>query len=69
MTKQTTTESHPNERAPLAADARLYAELAGSIADQAQAIKDGTVIGPMWSAVRRLRDNADMLLAWTPDHR
>lgn len=43
--------------------------LARTIADQAQAIVDGTVVGPEWSAVKRLRDNADMLLAWTPDHR
>jgi hypothetical protein len=40
-------------------------ELAQTIANQAQAIADGTVTGPEYSAVRLLVGNAETLLAWT----
>jgi hypothetical protein len=43
--------------------------LAQTIADQAQAIADGTLIGPQYGAVRRLLNNAEMLAAWTADDR
>jgi hypothetical protein len=44
-------------------------ELAGTIATQAQAIKDGTVTGPQWGHARRLLANAETLVAWTEDDR
>jgi hypothetical protein len=46
-----------------------YRELAATIADQAQAIADGTVVGPLHGAVARLKSNLDTLVAWTPDDR
>lgn len=39
-------------------------ELAGAIAAQATAIEEGRVNGPLRAAVKRVRDNADTLLAW-----
>lgn len=45
------------------------ADLAGTIAAQAQAIADGTVAGPVYGAVRRLAANAELLAAWQPDDR
>jgi hypothetical protein len=44
-------------------------ELAATIADKAQAIADGTLIGPQYAAVQGLRANVAMLPAWTPDDR
>ncbi|HEY0640268.1 MAG TPA: hypothetical protein VGD67_21775 [Pseudonocardiaceae bacterium] len=44
-------------------------ELARAIAAQAQAIADGTVVGPRYAAVRRLAANVDTLQCWTPDDR
>lgn len=44
-------------------------DLAGTIADQAQAIADGTVVGPERGAVSRLVHNVNLLDAWTPDDR
>ena len=43
--------------------------LARTIADQAQAIADGTVTGPQHAAARRVLANAKTLLAWTADDR
>ena len=43
--------------------------LARTIADQAQAIADGTVTGPQHAAARRVLANAEMLMAWTADDR
>lgn len=42
-------------------------ELAGAIADQAQAIADGTVRGPLNAAAARVRQNAETLEAWTEE--
>ena len=39
-------------------------ELASTIADQAQAIADGTVIGPLSAATARLIGNVQTLDAW-----
>jgi hypothetical protein len=39
-------------------------ELAGTIADQAQAIKDGTLTGPLYAHARLIRNNAETLAAW-----
>jgi hypothetical protein len=44
-------------------------DLASAIAAQAQAIADGTVIGPVYAAVQRLLANANTLAAWIPDDR
>ena len=44
-------------------------ELAATIADQAQAIADGTVTGPQWAAARRVLRNAEQLVAETADDR
>lgn len=43
------------------------AQLAGTIAAQADAIEQGTVIGPLPAAVKRLADNVDTLKAWVED--
>jgi hypothetical protein len=43
--------------------------LAEAIANQAQAIADGTVTGPMYGAVQRLKSNIETLVAWTEDDR
>ena len=59
----TTTE--PNNDA----GAIMIRDLAAVIARQAQAIADGTVIGPMYPAVRRLAANVDTLSRWIPDDR
>lgn len=50
-------------------ESRAYLELAQAIAQQAQAIADGTVQGPVFAAVRRLKANVETLEAWTPDDR
>lgn len=39
-------------------------DLAGTIADQADAIHNGTVIGPREGAVLRIQGNVETLLAW-----
>jgi hypothetical protein len=49
--------------------ARQYRELAATIADQAQAIADGTLTGPRYGMARLLLRNAECLVAWTPDDR
>ncbi len=46
-----------------ATDAQIR-ELAGAISDQAQAIADDTLRGPVFGAVARLADNVDTLKAW-----
>lgn len=50
-------------------DNRQYRELAQAIANQAQALADGTTVGPRHAQVRKIRANVDMLLAWTEDDR
>ncbi len=45
------------------------ADLAGTIAAQAQAIAGGAVVGPVYGAVRRLAANVELLAAWQPDDR
>lgn len=44
-------------------------ELAAAIADQATAIAEGKVVGPVYGAVARLVANADTLRIWTVDDR
>ena len=44
-------------------------DLAQTIANQAQAIADGKVIGPLFPAVKRLADNVDTLAQWIGDNR
>lgn len=44
-------------------------ELAQAIANQAQALADGQVIGPVYASVRRLAANVETLKAWTTDDR
>jgi hypothetical protein len=39
-------------------------QLAGTIAAQAEAIEQDTVIGPLPAAVKRLADNVELLKAW-----
>lgn len=39
-------------------------QLAGTIAGQADAIDNGTVIGPLSAAVARLAENVDTLRHW-----
>lgn len=46
-----------------------YQDLAATIAVQAQAIADETVVGPRYAAVRRLMANVELLKAWTRDDR
>lgn len=46
-----------------------FRDLAATVAMQAQAIADGTVIGPVWAAVRRLKSNVEMLESWACDDR
>ena len=46
-----------------------YRGQAEAIAQQAQALADGTVTGPRWRAVQRLRRNVEILAAWTEDAR
>ena len=46
------------------ATAGQIAELARAIADQAQAIADGRVIGPLPAAAARLTGNVETLAAW-----
>ncbi len=51
------------------AGAVMIRDLAATIAGQAQAIADGTVIGPTYAAVRLLAANVDTLSHWIPDDR
>lgn len=44
-------------------------ELASTIETQANAIAQGTVIGPRYAAVKRLQDNIETLAAWVRDDR
>lgn len=44
-------------------------ELAATLADQAQAIADDTIVGPRFAAIKRLQDNVDTLAAWVGDDR
>lgn len=44
-------------------------ELANTCAAHAAAIADGSVVGPQYAAVRRLRNNVDTLIAWGGDDR
>ena len=44
-------------------------ELAAAIAAQAQALAEGTVIGPEHAAVARLVANVETLAIWTDDDR
>jgi hypothetical protein len=46
-----------------------YRNLAAAIASQAQAIADGTVTGPRYASVQRLKSNVATLEAWTADDR
>jgi len=39
-------------------------DLAATIADQAQAIRDGTLTGPLYAHARLIRNNAETLAAW-----
>jgi hypothetical protein len=39
-------------------------QLAGTIAAQADAIAEGTVIGPLPAAVKRIAENVETLQAW-----
>jgi hypothetical protein len=55
--------------APAQATPAQRAELAQTIATQAQALADGTVIGPEYAAWRRVLANVQTLVAWTPDDR
>jgi hypothetical protein len=57
------TEMTPAERE------KQYRELAATIADQAQAIADGTLTGPRFGMVQLIKRNAETLAAWTPDDR
>lgn len=43
---------------------KLIAELAAAIANQAEAIASGTLVGPQLAAARRLLANAQTLVAW-----
>lgn len=47
----------------------IYVAQAQAIADQAQAIADGTITAPYHAAVAQLVRNVDTLKAWTPDDR
>lgn len=44
-------------------------DLAQTIANQAEAIATGTLIGPRYSAIKRLQTNVDTLAAWAGDDR
>ena len=44
-------------------------DLAQTVANQAQALADGTVVGPEWAAAKRLLGNAEQLFGITPDDR
>jgi hypothetical protein len=44
-------------------------DLAATIADQAQAIADGTLTGPLYAHARLVLRNAELLAAWVPDDR
>lgn len=44
-------------------------ELAETCSAQAQAIADGSVRGPRYSAVLRLKNNVETLLCWVGDDR
>jgi hypothetical protein len=44
-------------------------ELAATIAMQAQAIANGTTTGPVYAAVRLIKNNVATLEAWTGDDR
>ena len=57
------------EMTPAEQRARQYRELAATIADQAQAIADGTLAGPRYGMARLILRNAETLDAWTPDDR
>jgi hypothetical protein len=48
---------------------KMYRELAATIADQAQAIADGTLTGPRYARARLILRNAEVLVSWTPDDR
>jgi hypothetical protein len=48
---------------------KQYRELAGTIADQAQAIADGSLAGPRYAMAQLILRNAQCLVAWTPDDR
>lgn len=53
----------------MAATEQQIVELAGTVATQAEAIAQGTVRGPRYAAVARLRENVDTLATWVGDDR
>jgi len=53
----------------LMATAEQIADLARAIERQAAAIADGTVVGPLYAATRRLAANVATLAEWVPDDR
>lgn len=54
---------------PPKADEKLITELAATIANQAEAIANGTVKGPRYAQVKLLAHNIDTLGAWVGDDR
>lgn len=48
---------------------KQYRELASTISNQAKAIAEGNLTGPVHGAVALLRSNVEMLAAWTEDDR
>lgn len=50
-------------------ETKLYAQQLDAIIYQAQALRDKTVAGPRYAAVRRLLSNVETLRDWTADDR
>jgi hypothetical protein len=62
-------DQHGQDTPTMTPNEAQYRELARTVAWQVDAIAQGTVIGPVYTAVRRLQDNVSTLVAWTPDDR
>lgn len=53
----------------MAATEDQITDLAQVIANQAEAVATGNVVGPRYSAIKRLQNNVDTLAAWVGDDR
>jgi len=53
----------------MAATEDQITDLAHTIANQAEALATGSVIGPRYAAIRRLQNNVDTLATWVGDDR
>lgn len=53
----------------MAATEDQITDLAHTIANQAEALATGSVVGPRYAAIKRLQNNVDTLATWVGDDR